>query len=462
MQQRKVTESLKKRIAGKQLYKCANHPHVELEGIENYSCPLWIKEGADKGSFDESGYEIDHIVSFCISTNDSENNLQALCKMCHTVKTKRFLSSRMKNDNNDNNEDSDNRDILCKYLNNFNTRQLEQILWMIDVQMKPYSNDRDSIIQFIIKNTNEKNIKNIIENYCYDKYVYKCHNVNNRHIFSSNKEISLNQKGYGYCTYCNKYVFLSMFHNKFNNEEQNRQNKFRNHEENNHNMSNENIKRNYEYPTNEIPKDTNMNGSQNIVININMNNNTDNNDKYKKTNKYFNEQENEEINIIQNNISPAKNNKPYNDYPNNKPYNDYSNNKKDILPNDRTYINPQKDDKNEIVIIEKKPQINNNYQKFIISMKSHHNKWLCMDKPDKGSKVVANRQKVDKFETFELHLLEGINKVQIKNTTHRTYLCADDIGFTKQTNDDKNGSTYWKMENVGKSNNPNIIGLFPC
>jgi len=96
MPKRKVSEALKKRVAGKQRFKCANKPHLQLVGLEDYSCKLWEVEGEHRGVFDESGYEIDHIVEHCISIDDSESNLQALCKLCHSVKTKKFMMSKRK------------------------------------------------------------------------------------------------------------------------------------------------------------------------------------------------------------------------------------------------------------------------------------------------------------------------------------------------------------------------------
>lgn len=88
---RTLTTSNKKYIAGKQHYKCANNPSAALKGLENYLCPLWQK--VDKnivGDFDEAGYEIDHIEEYSLTANDNENNLQALCLLCHRVKTIRF------------------------------------------------------------------------------------------------------------------------------------------------------------------------------------------------------------------------------------------------------------------------------------------------------------------------------------------------------------------------------------
>ena len=85
---RNVRESTKKKIAGKQYYKCANEPSIILYNLKNYKCPMWLLYN---GSFDESGYEIDHIKEFSISHNDMESNLQALCVSCHRVKTRNFM-----------------------------------------------------------------------------------------------------------------------------------------------------------------------------------------------------------------------------------------------------------------------------------------------------------------------------------------------------------------------------------
>jgi hypothetical protein len=76
---RNVTESQKKRVAGKQRYTCA-------ASISEYTCPM-------RGEpFDESGYEIDHIRELRDGGTNEESNLQALCIMCHRVKTSRMSS----------------------------------------------------------------------------------------------------------------------------------------------------------------------------------------------------------------------------------------------------------------------------------------------------------------------------------------------------------------------------------
>lgn len=91
LKERKLTPKQKIKIASRQYYKCANSPNSQV--ISNYVCPLW-KRKIHQGSFDESGYDVDHIEEFCISGNDKEYNLQALCLSCHRVKTKRFNSRK--------------------------------------------------------------------------------------------------------------------------------------------------------------------------------------------------------------------------------------------------------------------------------------------------------------------------------------------------------------------------------
>ena len=39
---RNVRESTKKKIAGKQYYKCANEPSIILYNLKNYKCPMWL------------------------------------------------------------------------------------------------------------------------------------------------------------------------------------------------------------------------------------------------------------------------------------------------------------------------------------------------------------------------------------------------------------------------------------
>lgn len=77
---RYINKFVKKSIVDKQNNKCI--------GVPNYICPLLSKNG---GYFDESGYEIDHIIEHCLTQNNNSINLQALCPSCHNYKTKQFM-----------------------------------------------------------------------------------------------------------------------------------------------------------------------------------------------------------------------------------------------------------------------------------------------------------------------------------------------------------------------------------
>lgn len=122
---RNVTESTKKYIAGRQLYKCANEPGKKCKGLDNYNCPLW--NSSNNGSFDESGYQIDHIEELVISDNNNINNLQALCKPCHAVKTALFLRqyNKKKIINKEENNDTSDKDDSTSDEENYSTSDEE-------------------------------------------------------------------------------------------------------------------------------------------------------------------------------------------------------------------------------------------------------------------------------------------------------------------------------------------------
>ena len=106
MSKRSLTHSQKKFVAASQHFKCNNKPGSKLKGIRDYKCPLW-KDEDNKGTFDISGYEIDHIKEWSISNDDSLDNLQALCISCHKVKTKNFMMRRKKKEEVQDHEDED-------------------------------------------------------------------------------------------------------------------------------------------------------------------------------------------------------------------------------------------------------------------------------------------------------------------------------------------------------------------
>jgi 5-methylcytosine-specific restriction endonuclease McrA len=80
---RYISQKIKQNVLQRQEYKCAK--------IKDYRCLLWI---CNNGIFDEAGYEFDHIEEYSITKNNLEDNIQALCPNCHTVKTKRFLKNK--------------------------------------------------------------------------------------------------------------------------------------------------------------------------------------------------------------------------------------------------------------------------------------------------------------------------------------------------------------------------------
>jgi len=101
-----IPESVKKTVASRQVFKCANNPNSNLKGLENYDCPQWQKD-EDKGIFDEACYNIDHITEITIGGTNDIDNLQALCVPCHSVKTRMFYVDKYFDDCNQDNFNQD-------------------------------------------------------------------------------------------------------------------------------------------------------------------------------------------------------------------------------------------------------------------------------------------------------------------------------------------------------------------
>ena len=100
-----ITDAQKKFVAGSQQYRCANF--LNPERVPNYVCPMGFRPDY-KGNFDQSGYEIDHILEVAEGGGNDFSNLQALCLCCHEVKTKLYLMNRRNTQTNntvDENED---------------------------------------------------------------------------------------------------------------------------------------------------------------------------------------------------------------------------------------------------------------------------------------------------------------------------------------------------------------------
>ena len=88
---RQLSESTKKQVAGSQKYRCANSP--QSNAVPGIQCDRWVNDG---GSFNRSGYDIDHIVEVADGGTDAIDNLQALCPSCHRVKSTASMAARAK------------------------------------------------------------------------------------------------------------------------------------------------------------------------------------------------------------------------------------------------------------------------------------------------------------------------------------------------------------------------------
>jgi len=71
-----ISSERKLYVAGSQHFKCAGDPSF---------CPMWKLNG---GSFDISGFEIDHVEPWHKSYRNDRAILQALCHSCHALKTR--------------------------------------------------------------------------------------------------------------------------------------------------------------------------------------------------------------------------------------------------------------------------------------------------------------------------------------------------------------------------------------
>jgi len=88
---RYINEKTKKLVLEYQNYKCANSPLSPAINLNDYKCLLWI---CYDGTFDDAGYDFDHIEEHSHTNDNSIDNIQALCPNCHRVKTKKFMKNK--------------------------------------------------------------------------------------------------------------------------------------------------------------------------------------------------------------------------------------------------------------------------------------------------------------------------------------------------------------------------------
>lgn len=141
-------------VLGRQRYKCNNCPNSNLENLEHYNCPLWLVNNESRGSFDESGYEITTINE--TGDKDDNNNLQALCIMCHKVKT--LYCQAMENKKIVQNEFIEPIEIFSALYNNiiFSTTYLDKVDKLYD--QKTFDKCFNKYFECLIKNYTTANI----------------------------------------------------------------------------------------------------------------------------------------------------------------------------------------------------------------------------------------------------------------------------------------------------------------
>jgi 5-methylcytosine-specific restriction endonuclease McrA len=91
MSNRYISKKTKLELLNRQNQKCANNPNDPISSFTSYKCLLWKYQD---GSFDLSGYEVDHIIERSLCNNNNINNLQLLCPNCHSYKTKMFKTNK--------------------------------------------------------------------------------------------------------------------------------------------------------------------------------------------------------------------------------------------------------------------------------------------------------------------------------------------------------------------------------
>jgi hypothetical protein len=208
MAKRNVSDAKKKMVAGRQNFKCANNPAVNITGLDDYKCPLWQIVGEKQGLFDEAGYDIDHIREHSISHDDKINNLQALCKMCHPVKTKRFLINN-KPQSLPTIEKYSEIITFILYVNEFTALQLKQLCQIMGID---YHIDKKLTIEQIISKTTLSAVQEIIDTNKNKKYFIKYfHDFVPDHMQYGDTFDSVCNE----CDICNESAHPKIFENAF-------------------------------------------------------------------------------------------------------------------------------------------------------------------------------------------------------------------------------------------------------
>jgi hypothetical protein len=124
---RKLKETDKKVIAASQLWKCKK-------------CEKILS----------SSYQIDHIIPFSVSADDSYDNLQALCSNCHSSKSQR-------------------ENIRILQYKKLNALSKKNLCWFCTKEINDNHNCNKTLIDITVPKIKQKNLKTIDE---IDKFIY--------------------------------------------------------------------------------------------------------------------------------------------------------------------------------------------------------------------------------------------------------------------------------------------------
>lgn len=83
MKRKSIHWTKKMAVAARQRFRCAGNPET---------CPC---HRLDHGVFQESGFEVDHVVALCDGGDDSLENLRALCACCHSIVSREQRLARL-------------------------------------------------------------------------------------------------------------------------------------------------------------------------------------------------------------------------------------------------------------------------------------------------------------------------------------------------------------------------------
>lgn len=186
---RHISDSTILKLLKKQDFKCNNNIEANLWGINDFKCPCWQ---LNNGYLNPDLFEVDHVIEFAVKKDNSIDNLQILCVMCHTIKTKNFMKNK--------------GDVCGTQIDKKCVRETNQFI-MMDDSINTY--EFKIINDQTIRTGNEKYNENSTDCSNDDDYE-NIHNQlennfdqNNRINYNSIKKNNTFAENDCYCEYCN-------------------------------------------------------------------------------------------------------------------------------------------------------------------------------------------------------------------------------------------------------------------